>query len=419
VSPAVDDLVRAALRPPYPEDPYPAYAALRERAPVCRDDEGLWLASTYDTALAVFRSPELGQGSGPQSRLRRDPRYDGSPALETLGHMLPFLDPPDHTRLRRLIGRAFTPRAVERLRGFVADLADRLVDTLPAGGPVDVMADFADHIPVAVICELLGAPQDRHADLVRWADALVHAIHPTVDDEGLAHADDGARQFRAYVEELIDDRRAAPRDDLLTGLVQAEAGGDALDARELVSTVVVFIGAGIENTKHLIGMAIDRLLRRPDQLALVRDGRVTWGQAVEEVLRLEPPVQVSLPRVALADVEVGGVPIARGERVSAVIGAANRDPAVFDRPDEMDVRRSGEAPNLSLASGAHYCTGAGLARLEASVAVERFLTRLPAAAPAGPPELRDDIRPSLRGYRRLPVATGPRAGPGPPVRPGP
>jgi cytochrome P450 len=408
VTATVDDLVGAALRPPYPDDPYPAYAALRAEAPVCRDDEGLWLASTYDAALAVFRTPELGQGSGRESRLRRDPRYGRSPALETLGHMLPFLDPPDHTRLRRLIGRAFTPRAVERLRGFVADLADRLIDGFPAGGTgeVDVMGDYADHIPVAVICELLGAPQDRHADLVRWADALVHAIHPTVDDEGLAHADEGARLFRAYVEELIDERRARPRDDLLTALVQAEAGGDQLDARELVSTVVVFIGAGIENTKHLIGTTVDRLLRDPDQLALIRAGEATWAQATEEVLRLEPPVQVSLPRVALADTIVGGVPIAAGERVSAVIGAANRDPAVFHRPDALDVRRPGEAPNLSLASGAHYCTGAGLARLEASVAVERFLTRLPGARVVGPPELRDDIRPSLRGYRRLAVAPG-------------
>jgi cytochrome P450 len=399
----------AVFRPPYPADPYPAYKALQEMGPVCRDDAGLWLATTYDAALAVFRSPDLGQGRGERSRLRSDPRHDRSPALQTLGRMLPFIDPPDHTRLRTLIARAFTPRAVERLRGFVTDLADGLIDGLIAsGGPagtVEVMGDFADHIPVAVICELLGAPHDRHADLVEWADALVHAVHPTVDDAGLAVADEGARRFRAYVDELIAERRARPQDDLLTGLVQAEESGDALDGQELVSTVVVFIGAGIENTKHLIGAAIDRLLRDPGQAARARAGEVTWPAAVEEVLRLEPPVQLALPRLALRDLEIAGVPIPEGDRVSALVAAANRDPAAYDRPDVLDVGRTGP-PNLSLASGAHYCTGAGLARLEASVAVERFLTRLPGAAVAGPPEVRDDIRPSLRGYASLPVAIG-------------
>jgi len=402
----------AVFRPPYPVDPYPSYRVLREAGPVRRDDAGVWLATTYEAALAVFRSPDLGQGRGERSRLRSDPRHDRSPALQTLGRMLPFIDPPDHTRLRALIGRAFTPRAVERLRGFVNGLADRLVDDLVAragcpgeDGTVDVMADFADHIPVAVICELLGAPHDRHADLVEWADALVHAVHPTVDDAGLAVADEGARRFRAYVEELIAERRARPQEDLLTGLVQAEEAGDTLDGQELVSTVVVFIGAGIENTKHLIGAAIDRLLRAPDQLARVRAGEVTWTAAVEEVLRLEPPVQLALPRLALRDLEIAGVAIPAGDRVSALVASANRDPVASDRPDALDVGRTGP-PNLSLASGAHYCTGAGLARLEASVAVERFLTRLPGAAVAGPPVVRDDIRPSLRGYACLPVAIG-------------
>lgn len=401
----MDELVGGVLRPPFPVDPYPAYHRLREAGPVVRDGEGLWLASSYDTALTVFRAPELGQGSGAESRLRSDERYEASPALRTLAFMLPFLDPPDHTRLRQLIARAFTSRAVERLRGFVSGLADRLVDDLARRGGGDVMGDFADHIPVAVICELLGAPQDRHDDLVRWADALVHAIHPTVDGAALAHADAGASAFRDYADELIADRRRTPRDDLLTALVQAEAGGDALDAQELVSTVLVFIGAGIENTKHLIGFAVARLLADDAQRDRLVGGECTWAQGVEEVLRLEPPVQVSLPRVALADVEVGGVHVRRGERVSAVIGAANRDPAVFADPDRFDVGRSG-APNLSFASGPHFCTGAGLARLEATVAVERLLTRLPTLALAGEPAVRDDIRPSLRGYASLPVVVG-------------
>jgi cytochrome P450 len=321
--------------------------------------------------------------------------------LQTLAFMLPFIDPPDHTRLRQLISRAFTPRAVERMRGYLERRADGLLGTMAANGGGDVMADFADHIPVAVICEMLGAPDDRHRDLVHWADALVAAVHPTVSDEHLRHADQGAQQFRDYVDELIAARRAEPRDDLLTALVQAERDGDSLDAMELTSTVCVFIGAGIENTKHYIGACIAWLLRHPEQLARVQADASLLPTALEEVLRLEPPVQVALPRVVLEDTELAGVALRTGERVCAVVGAANRDPAAYPDPDTFDVARHGP-PNLSLAQGAHFCTGAGLARLEAAVAVDRFLRRFPHARLVDdPPPVRDDIRPSLRGYRRL------------------
>jgi cytochrome P450 len=406
VSDGLEGLVQSIMRPPYTADVYGAYASLRECEPVYRGEDGLWLSSTYDTATAVFRSPSLGQGNGPDSRLRRDPRYGRSPALQTLSFMLPFIDPPDHTRLRKLISRAFTPPAVERMRAFLVGLADRLLDPIESDGGGELMGGFADHIPVAVICEMLGAPADRHADLVAWGDALVHAVHPTVDDEGLAVADAGASRFAAYVNELIVARRAQPRDDLLTALVQAESDGDSLDAVELVSTVVVFIGAGIENTKHYIGASIAWLLRHPDQLARVRNDPSLLPGALEEVLRLEPPVQLALPRLALEDTVLAGRTIPAGERVSAVIGAANRDPDAYADPDCFDVEREGP-PNLSLASGAHYCTGAGLARLEANVAVERFLARFPSARLATDTiPIRDDVRPSLRGYAALEVEVG-------------
>lgn len=396
------EVARGFLQRPYADDPYPLYDELRETAPLARADSGLWLASSYELATTVFRHPDLGQGTGRESRVRRHPDYEASPALQTLGFMLPFVDPPDHTRLRRLISRAFTPRAVERMRTFLEARVDEMLDRFQADGGGDVMASFADHIPVAVICEMLGAPQDRHADLVTWADALTRAVHPTIHPEGLAEADAGAERFRAYVIELIEDRRRSPREDLLTALVQATDDGDALDAQELVSTVVVFIGAGIENTKHSIGSGIHRLLTDGPLRAAVLADPGLWDGVVEEVLRLEPPVQISLPRVALRDLELGGQPIARGEQVSAVIAAANRDPAVFEDPDAFDPTRQG-SPHLALASGAHFCTGAGLARLEARVAVERFVTRFPDAEVLADPPLRDDIRPSLRGYASLPV----------------
>lgn len=391
----LDELIERFMVPPYPADPDPLYRVLRDSAPVHRWSGGLWFASTYEAAAAVFRSPTLGQGRGAESRLRSDRRYGHSPALQTLSYMLPFIDPPDHTRLRALIARAFTPRAVDRMRGFLCDFADGLLAGMAVRGGGDVMADYANHIPVAVICEMLGAPADQHADLIRWSDALVAAVHPFVDDDHLAHADEGAQQFRLYVDALIAQRRADPRDDLLSALVQASDGADRLDRQELVSTVVVFIGAGIENTKHFIGSCIAQSIRR--------GGFADIAAATEEVLRLEPPVQLSLPRLALADTEIGGVSIPKGERVSALIAAANRDPRAFDQPEVFDPQRKGP-PNLSLAAGAHFCTGAGLARLEAQVAVERFAARFPGARLAAEPQLRDDVRPSLRGYRELHVA---------------
>jgi len=401
-----DAIVDSFMRPPWPVDPIPLYADLREQAPLFRAEDGFWYASSYAAAEAVFRHPGLGQGRGRESRIRSDPRYADSLALQTLGHMLPFMDPPDHTRLRQLIARAFTPRAVERMRGFLERRVDGLLDLLAEKGGGELMAALADHIPVAVICEMLGAPGDRHRDLVAWADRLVAAVHPTVSDEDLAYADEGARLFREYVGGLIEERRRAPQDDLLTALVQAEAAGDALDAQELLSTACVFIGAGIENTKHYIGAGLAGLMRHRDVLARVRETPALLPRALDEVLRLEPPVQIAIPRIALADVELAGARIGAGERVLALIAAANRDPAAYAEPDAFSPGRTGP-PNLSLATGTHFCTGAGLARLEALVAVERFVARFPdARLLADPPPVRDDIRPSLRGYAALEVDLG-------------
>ena len=399
----LDSIVRGFMQAPYPEDPYPLYDRLREESPVFQAEDGCWYASSYEAAAAVFRSPSLGQGSGSGSRMRRDPRYGDSPALQILAYMLPFLDPPVHTRLRQRIARAFTPNAVERMRPFLERRVDGLLDAMEAQGGGDVMNDLADHIPVAVICEMLGAPADRHRDLVRWSDALVSAVHPTVSDEELRHADRGALRFREYVEELIERRRAEPRDDLLSALVRAEGEGDGLDAQELLSTVCVFIGAGIENTKHYIGACIAWLLRDRAALGRVLTEPALLPRALEEVLRLEPPVQIAIPRLALEDTELCGSSLSAGDRVCAVVAAANRDPAVFPRPAELDVGRTGP-PNLSLATGTHFCTGAGLARLEARVTVERFLARFPdAGLEVDRPPVREDIRPSLCGYASLPV----------------
>lgn len=397
-----EDLVAGFMSPPFADDPYPLQDALREVAPVYRSASGMVFASSYAACSSVFRQPQFGQGMA-AGRLRGDARFDASPAFQTLSHMLPFIDPPDHSRLRRLITRAFTPRAVERMRGYLMRLADELLDAVAADGGGDLMSAYANHIPVAVICEMLGAPQDRRSDLVRWSDDLVGAVHPTVTDDDLRRADEGAGAFRAFAKELISARRDEPRDDLLTALVQAEEGGDLLTVDELISTVVLFIGAGIENTKHYIGFCIAALLSRPELASQARADPALLASALEEVLRLEPPVQVAVPRVVLDDMDLEGVTLQAGEQVAIVVGGANRDPMAYRDPARFDPTRTGP-PNLSLATGPHLCAGAGLARLEAQVAVERFISRFPRArVTVRTPAIRTEGMPSVRGYSTLPV----------------
>lgn len=401
-----DSLVRAFTQPPYPYDPYPLYAELRESEPIFRAEDGFWYATSYAAAESVFRDPALGQGRGRESRIRSDPRYADSPALQTLGHMLPFMDAPDHTRLRHLIARAFTPRAVEHMRDFIEHRVDELLDLLEAKGRGDLMIDLADHVPVAAICEMLGAPGDRHRDLVSWADRLVAAVHSTVSDEELVYADEGARRFLEYVGELIEERRSRPQDDVLTGLVQAESEEDRLNAQELLSTACVFIGAGIENTKHFIGSGLAWLIRDSEAGGRCRRDPKWLAPALEEVLRLEPPVQIAIPRIALEATTIAGARISKGDRICAVMAAANRDPDAFVDPNTFDPDRVGP-PHLSLAMGTHFCTGAGLARLEAQVAVGRFLSRFPQASLVEDlPPIRGDIQPTLRGYGTLEVELG-------------
>ena len=397
-----EELVRSIMVGPFPDDPYPVYDALREESPVYRSDLGLWFASSYAAALTVLRDARFGQGAGAQ-RLRDDDRFDDSPAFKTLAFMLPFIDPPDHTRLRKLITRAFTPRAVERMRVYLETLCDRLLDDVRRAGGGNLMADVAHHIPVGVICEMLGAPHDHDRELVEWSDALVGAVHPMVDDAELVRADTGARDFRAFVSELIAARRAEPQDDLITALVHAESDGDLLTADELVSTVILFIGAGIENTKHYIGSCYHALLDDPSMTAAVRNDPSLIAPFAEEVLRLEPPVQIAGPRLALTDIELGGCQIPAGEQICVMVSGANRDPSVYADPMRIDLTRD-DVANLSLATGPHLCAGAALARLEAHVAIERFVDRLgDATMAAAGPTYRTEGRPSLRGLATLPV----------------
>jgi cytochrome P450 len=313
------------------------------------------------------------------------------------------MNPPDHTRLRRLVAKAFTPKTVENLRPDIVRLTDALLDDVEAADEeVDVIATLALPLPIAVISEMLGVPEADRTDLqplVRTAVATLE-FAPTL--EQLEAAADAGRALAERFEELIADRRAHPSDDLLSHLVHVEEQGDQLTHDELVATVLLLFGAGFETTTNLIGNGLLALLEHPDQLLRLRDDRALLRPAVEELLRWDSPVQLDA-RAAFEDVDVHGLTVRAGEQVLTMLGAANRDPRVFPDPDRFDVGRDGPPP-MSFGGGIHYCLGAPLARAEGQVVFDRMLDRFAVIEPAwngARPVYRDSI--VLHGLGSLPV----------------
>ena len=376
-------------------DPYSRYAALREHVPVHRSSFGFCVLSRYDDCLALLRHPGVGKDfSGAVSVLGLSPEEQAAQAKfrEDRSNML-FADPPDHTRLRRLASRAFTPRSVEALRPQVVALVDELLEQ--AGpGDVEVMDALAFPLPVTVIGEMLGVPaEDRPGfrPLVRAVTALLELV---VTSEALAAATEASATLEEYFRGLVAERRAHPRDDLLTRLIQAEDDGERLSEDELVSTAILLFAAGFETTTHLIGNGLLALVHNPGQLDRLRADRTLLRPAAEELLRYDSPVQITA-RTAYEDLVVGGERIEAGTIVLGLLGAANRDPRRFHEPDELDVGRA-ESPALSFGSGIHHCLGAALARLEMQVVLDRLLDRYSTMElVGGEPQHRDSL--TLRG----------------------
>ena len=400
-------IITALANPPFPVDPYPLYHELRSLAPVYFSESGMCYVTSYEGCSTVFRSAAFGQGEGAR-RVRLDPRFETSATLQSLGRMLTFIDPPDHTRLRKLVSRAFTPMVIDRLRVYIRDLVDSLLDPLQETGTGDLVSDFADHIPVTVICELLGVPHEDHGRCYEWSEAISLTVEYEVPDEALAAADRATIAYEAYFRDLIAERRTAPGDDLLSGLIAAKDNTDRLSEDELVSMAVLLLGAGFETTRNLIGSGLLALLRHPGETAQLRDDPTVIRGAVEEFLRYESPVQTAVSRFALRDTDVDGVVVPEGTIVGAVIGAANRDPVRFSDPDRVDIDRPDNHP-LTFAPGIHYCLGASVARLEGEIAIDTAIRRFPGLA------LTDDHPPmrntcalgqNPRGPLRLPVSTG-------------
>ena len=388
-------------------DPYPHYQLIRERAPVLRSATGVIVLTRYDDCLATLRNPRFGRGMTSRSAEDRsvlpgvaDPALRRK-FLDRSSNSMLFADPPDHTRLRRLASRAFTPKRVEQLRSAVEATVEAIIDEMADAGRVDVMSVLAFPLPVSVIGELVGVPVEDRAAFQPLVRAATAGLEPFVDNEGLTAAMAAQDEMRSYFAELLAARRRQPADDLLSALAHARDAGDALDDEEVIATAILLFAAGFETTTNLIGNGLLALLENPGEFDRLRSEPNLSPSAVEELLRYDSPVQVN-SRTALEASEVDGEAVQPGQIVMVLQGAANRDPARFAAPDHLDLARSDNVP-LSFGWGAHHCLGAPLARLEGQVVFEA-LTRRFAAIEREPGELHWKQGITIRGLAELPVA---------------
>jgi cytochrome P450 PksS len=395
--------------PSFKANPYPTYTRLRREAPVVatrlRDGREAWLVSRYADVAQVLKDPRIAKDRRRVAKPLRLPmeRLFG-PLVRALQYNMLDLDPPDHTRLRGLVHKAFTPRLIERLRDRIQGLADQLLDRVASRGELDLVADYALPIPATIIADLLGVPRaDRHK-FHRWSSKLVTL---TTGGDALT-AVPYMLVFIAYLKRLIARRRRDPRDDLITALIRAEEAGDHLNSNEVLSMAFLLLVAGHETTVNLITDGTLALLEWPDQLAKLRDdpGLLDQGTAVEELLRYASPIQIATERYASEPLELSGVTLPYGSLVLAVLGSANRDERQFSDSEGLNLRRTPN-PHLALGQGIHYCLGAPLARLEGRIAFETLLRRIPEFRVAVPLHmLRRKRGIFLRGLEQLPLLTG-------------
>jgi cytochrome P450 len=390
--------------PAFIANPYPFYSQLRALMPVWKDPTGRIILTRYDDANMLVRDRRFGKFfSDPEALLRRfGPTAMQEPAVVELSHMMLTQDPPDHSRLRGLVTKVFTARKMEDMRPFIQRLTDRLLDKVERQGEMDAIRDLAFPLPMLVICELLGIPEEDRGNFVNGSASGGVLLNPVVPTrEELDRANQGTRNSEIYFEKLFELRRKEPRDDLLTLLVQAEEAGDRLTPEELRANTTLLFGAGHETTVNLIGNGLWSLHKNPSQWAAIRDDPPLIPNAVEEILRYESPVQM-VARMASEPVDFGGAAIEPGTPIIALLGAANRDPAEYADPDRMDVTRERLKP-LSFGGGIHFCIGAQLARIEAEVVFSTLLRRMPNMKLAEPntPKWRESF--TLRGLTTLPV----------------
>jgi len=393
--------------PAFRANPYPFYDILREKAPVYLSPLQTIVLSRYDDVAVTLRSNDFSRDieknanepTSPLQTRKRERRADGD--VKSILN----LDPPDHTRLRRLASQAFTPSAIERLRPRVQQLVDDVLDVAAERGSMELIDELAFPVPFQVISDLLAMPTERATELREWSQHLTASLEPTANDDDMDRADEALRMFIPYLIGIVEDRRKNLGDDLLSALIQAEESGDRMSTDELIAFVLLLYVAGHETTVNLIGNGTLALLRNPDQLALWRETPSLDASAVDELLRYDGPVQLTV-RVPIVPVHystaAGTVTVEPGTVVMTVLGAANHDPAMFPDPHALRFDRPNSNRHLALAAGVHYCLGASLAKLEASVAISSVIRRFPDIALAGEPGWRDRL--TIRGVDRLPLS---------------
>lgn len=393
------------LSPDFIRDPYPAYARLRETDPMFLTPLKAYLASRNADVTSILRDRRFGKDFAARTTARHGPGIMDEPVFRSMSRWMLTQDPPDHTRLRGLVVKAFTARRIEDMRSRIQAIVNDSIDRVEKNGHMDLIADFAFRLPVIVICDMLGIPEEDREIFFQRERTGGRLLDPVpLSRAEIDEANEGHRRSLDYFQRLFELRRRQPGDDLTTKLVQAEEDGNKLTNEELCANIILLFGAGHETTVNLIGNGLLALHRNPDQLALLKSNPELMPNAIEEFLRYDSSVQTT-GRVALEDMgEIGGKEIKKGDAVLCLLGSANRDPAAYpDSPDKLDITRK----NIRLHSfggGIHFCLGAQLARLEAEVAIATLLRRLPDLTI-------DDIenpqwRPTfvLRGLKTLPAS---------------
>lgn len=376
--------------PTFLADPYPILGTLREATPVLHDERlDRWFVTRHEDVRACLRDRRLGRAFlhvGTYEEFKAEPpdlRWEAFWDVER--YSLLWLEPPDHTRIRSLLAAAFTPRSIAAMREPAERLARELLEPCLQRGRLELLSDFAQPYSIGLICLLLGVPVHRQRDLLDWSHAIVKMYELDTTEEQAIAANAASAAFRAYVLELIDERRRAPRDDMVTALVEARVDGGRLSSEEIVSTVVLLLNAGHEATVNTLGNGMRALMHHPEQWRRLVAGEVPAAAAVEELIRFDPPLQLFERWVLEEGVEVGGVPIRRGEQLALLFGAANRDPRAFAEPDRFDVGRANADRHIGFGGGIHVCIGAPLARIELEASLRTLVTRCPRLELVGEP----------------------------------
>jgi cytochrome P450 len=394
--------------PAFRANPYPFYAALREHDPVHVSPFGFTVLTRYDDVARTLRGAEFARDIEAHTpppadpvRLARRQRFQERLERGDAAKTILNLDPPDHTRLRRLVNLGFTPSAIERLRPRVQQLVDDVLDRAAERGEMELVDELAFTVPFQVISDLLDLPTDHSDEIRDWSQALTASLEPTATEATLDAAESAGRSLGEYLADVIEHRRQHLGDDLLSTLIVAEEEGDRLSPVELRSFVVLLYVAGHETTVNLIGNGMLALLRHPDELRRWAADPGLDTTAVDELLRYDGPVQQTV-RVPLDEVRYGDVAVPAGSMVMTVLGSASHDPAVFDEPDVLRLDRPNANRHLGFAAGVHYCLGASLAKLEAQVALTSLIRRFPDVQLAGEPRWRDRL--TIRGVEHLPLS---------------